>query len=142
MAGTLTRDQRDALRADVILELKGIDDFGRMFEKGRPEAAERMRRKFEENARLLDDLGWEELDERESFELTMPPDRLTPLLRHFWQQADEDLDCLQRELGVGRHPWQKEEDYERERVAIRREMDDDLDTRSACVTALDALGAR
>ena len=104
---TVTRELRDALRADLLLDITGIGDIHRLLRAGRFTDAQSYRRRFEDDTRLLDDLGWEEDDERESFELTMPPEQLERVLGRLWRLAGEDLACLQRELGVERHPWRR-----------------------------------
>jgi hypothetical protein len=138
---TFTREQRDAVRADLLLDLTEIRAVHRLLSVGKFVEAQRCRQRFEEDMRLLDDLGWEEIDERERFELTMAPEQLAAVLRRLLERAGEDLDCARRELGVERHPWQKAADHAEQRAAIRREIDEDLDVRSACVAALAALGA-
>ena len=141
MAVTLSRDERDALRADVLFELTTVGDIAKAVRSGNAAEARRLRVCFEEGVRLLDDLGWEELEERESFTLTMPLERLEAMLRRFRDRAEEDLDSCRRELNVARHPWQKERDYEHALDSIRQEIDHNLDVRSACLTALEAVGA-
>ena len=141
MAVTLTRDERDALRADVVFELGSVDELGRAARAGTATAAKAIRHLFEEDMRLLDDLGWAEDDERESFTLTMPLEQLKAVLQRFCDQAEADLESCRKELKVPRHPRQKEEDYVEGVEAIREEIDHKLDVRSACLTALEAVGA-
>lgn len=142
MAVILTREQRDALRADLLLELSALAcDISLMLKKDRPSDAEGFCRRLVDDARLLDDLGWEEADPRESYSLTMSPERLEPLLRRFEGSALEDLDHLRQELRWPRDPLQTAEDYAESKAAIRRDMDQNLDVRSACTAALEALGA-
>lgn len=142
MAVTLTREQRDALRADLLLEVSALTcDISLMLKKDRPSDAEGFCRHLVDDARLLDDLGWEEADARESFPLTMPPERLEPLLRRLEGVALEDLDHLRQELHWPRDPLQTAEEYAEAKAAIRRDMDQNLDVQSVCTTALEALGA-
>lgn len=138
MAVILTRQQRDVLRSTVLLELSSIGDIPRMLEFGKPEGAQRLRRRLEEVMLLLDDLGWEELDEREWFGLTMPRDQLEPLLRRFDHEAERALEDGRRELATVPDP--RDPDPSQTLRAIRGEIDEDLDVRSTCALALEALG--
>ncbi len=142
MAVNLNREQRDTLRFAALLDLSDVGSISRLLEKGKAAEAERRRSRFEEDMRLLDDLGWEELDDRRRFPLTMPEEQLEAVLRRLLGPAEEGLDCLGRELKVGRHPWQTADDYQHSTAAIRNEIDEELDVRSACVSTLEALGAR
>jgi hypothetical protein len=87
VAVTLSRDERDALRADVLFELTTVGDIAKAVRSGNAAEARRLRVCFEEDMRLLDDLGWEEIDERERFELTMAPEQLAAVLRRLLERG-------------------------------------------------------
>ncbi|HEX7297679.1 MAG TPA: hypothetical protein VF257_01650 [Solirubrobacteraceae bacterium] len=77
---TITRAQRYAIYEMVINHLTAIGDVwlgvhGRDFAD-----AKRLRRKFAEDLRLLQDLGWAETIDQETVTLTMPPGELTRTL--------------------------------------------------------------
>ena len=139
MAVALTREQRDTLRSTALLELSAIGDIPRMLRFGNAEGAQRLRRRLEGIMLLLDDLGWEGLDERERFELTMPREQLEPLLRRFDQEAERALEDGRRELEAV--PDRSDPEPSQTLRAIRGQLDEDLDVRSACGFALEALGA-
>jgi hypothetical protein len=87
----ITREQRDAIYADVLTHLSAIGDVHLMIEHGKYEEAHRFRREFEEDLRLLDDLGWREEALAEAFELTMPADQLARAMQRFHDRASEAL---------------------------------------------------
>jgi hypothetical protein len=87
----LSREQRDAIHADVLNHLSGVGDVYLMIERGELADAQRLRREFEEDMRLLDDLGWAEDDTAESFELTMPRDQLARAMRRLHDRNAEAL---------------------------------------------------
>jgi hypothetical protein len=89
---TIERDQRDGLYELVRNHLAGIEDFWVALERIRDfAAAERLGLEFSEDFRLLQDIGWGERDERERFELTMPPHDLMEVLRRLQAEAVEVL---------------------------------------------------
>jgi hypothetical protein len=77
---TIGAAQRDAIYDDVIHDLTGIGDIFICLENGDIDSANRLRRRFAADLRLLDDLGWSATDERETFTLTMKPRRLDRVL--------------------------------------------------------------
>lgn len=68
----LNREQREAIYAEVALDLDAVGDLAIVMSKGDYDTARRYRRRFEDDMRLLDDLGWEPEQNRDEFELTMP----------------------------------------------------------------------
>jgi hypothetical protein len=87
MAITIDRVQRDAIYNQIRTDLSGLDDINTLLDAGDIEAALRHRRWFEDDMRLLDDLGWEPDPAGERFELTMPPADLIRLVRRLNQDA-------------------------------------------------------
>lgn len=81
MAIKITREQRDAIYAEICTDLAGTGDIQLELDNGDYEAARRHRRRFEDDMRLLDDLGWEPEQDGEEFEITMPAQQLTRALR-------------------------------------------------------------
>jgi hypothetical protein len=77
----IDRQQRDAIYEEVTNHLTGLGDVHINIRQGDYAAAQRLRREFEEDLRLLDDLGWAEDEPAESFELTMPTDELARVIR-------------------------------------------------------------
>jgi hypothetical protein len=85
---TIDRGQREALYELVRNHLGGIGDVWiALGQKGDAAAAERLGLEFAEDLRLLQDIGWSERDEREGFELTLPPHDLMKLLQRLQGEA-------------------------------------------------------
>lgn len=68
----IDRRQREALHGLLLQRLTGISDPGLMIERGDFAAAERFGNEFAADVRLLNDLGWDPGDRRETFALTVP----------------------------------------------------------------------
>ncbi len=84
MAIKINREQRDAIYDEVVLDLHGIGDIAIALDGDEYDIARRYRRRFEDDMRLLDDLGWEpDQRDRDEFELTMPADDLARVVGHF-----------------------------------------------------------
>lgn len=109
---TLTRRERDAVRetliwnitsasADLEMSLAQYNDYRQ---------ARRLRREIEDNADLLDDLGWKPQDPRTSFELTLSRKRLRRIARRLKKSAARDL--FAHALGFFNEP-EANETYER-----------------------------
>jgi hypothetical protein len=85
---TIDRDQRDGLYELVRNHLGSIEDFWIALERTRDFAkAEQLGLEFSEDFRLLQDIGWDEHDERETFDLTMPAHDLMELLKRLHGEA-------------------------------------------------------
>jgi hypothetical protein len=89
----LTRRQRDAVRETVIWNLASIcTDFEMsLVQREDYKDARRLRREIEDAAALLDNLGWEPHDARESFELSLPRKQLRRIARRLKKSATNDL---------------------------------------------------
>lgn len=85
----LTRKQRDAIREEVVWMLNSAcEDFGMcLVQKEDFDDAQRLRQDFEDWSALLDDLGWAADDPRDSFEITLPWERLHRVLRRLREWA-------------------------------------------------------
>jgi hypothetical protein len=57
MAITITREARDTIYEEVLIELSASGDIWAEMQSGDYEAAERTRRRLADDMRLLDDLG-------------------------------------------------------------------------------------
>jgi hypothetical protein len=91
MAIEIGREQREAIYEELMDELTGSGDIWTEVQAGKYEAARRTRRRLEDDMRLLDDLGWEPEQDREVFELTMPPADLARALRVLGENARATL---------------------------------------------------
>lgn len=82
---TINRNDRDAIYDGLMTDLTAIGDIFGHPQNDEPMHAKRLRRRFEVELRLLDDLGWEKEPEGERFELRMPARDLRPLIeRVYW----------------------------------------------------------
>ena len=89
---TINRSQRAGLYELIHNHLYGVEDFWIAFSRSRDYAtAERLGIEFGEDFRLLADIGWAADDDRESFELTMPPHDLMEALRRLSGEAEHVL---------------------------------------------------
>lgn len=84
---TITPEQRRAIHELVCLRLIGVSDLGQAILRDDFAAAERLSLEFGEDLRLMDDLGWQELDDRAVVELTMPDHDLTEALKRLRADA-------------------------------------------------------
>jgi hypothetical protein len=89
----LTRRQRDAVRETVIWNLaSSCTDFEMsLVQREDYKHARRLRREIEDAAALLDHLGWQPHDVRESFELALPRKQLQRIAKRLKQSATNDL---------------------------------------------------
>ena len=82
------RTGRDALYHALVTELSGVGDIAVHLRGGEVADARRLRSRYEQDMRLLDDLGWERVVDGERFDLTMPGDDLRGTLeRLYWSSA-------------------------------------------------------
>ena len=89
---TIDREQREGLYELVRNHLGSIEDFWIALERTRDFAkAEQLGLEFSEDFRLLRDIGWDERDERETFDLTMPAHDLMELLKRLHGEAAKTL---------------------------------------------------
>jgi hypothetical protein len=87
MPVTITRAQRDAIYEMVINHLSGIGDVWLAVHRRDFADAKRLGRKFAEDLRLLEDLGWSETIDQETVTLTMPLGELTRTLARLHKDA-------------------------------------------------------
>lgn len=87
----LNRQQRDAIYGEVVLDLSGTGDIRVNLDSGDYEAAREHRRRYEEDMRLLDDLGWEPEQDESEFEITMDYEDLARVLRRLNRSAADTL---------------------------------------------------
>jgi hypothetical protein len=91
MAIRINREQRDAIYSEIVLDLSGTGDIRIELDNGDYEGARRHRRRFEDDMRLLDDLGWEPETDGEEFALSMPAGQLARALRNLSANARATL---------------------------------------------------
>jgi hypothetical protein len=92
ITATIDRHQRDGLYELVRNHLGSVGDLWHALEHDKDFAkAERLGLEFGEDFRLLDDIGWKEKDDRESFELTMSPHDLMEALKRLHGESEAVL---------------------------------------------------
>jgi hypothetical protein len=92
ITATIDRHQRDGLYELVRNHLGSVGELWHALEYDKDFAkAERFGLELGEDFRLLDDIGWKENEDRESFELTMPPHDLMEVLKRLHNEAEAVL---------------------------------------------------
>lgn len=91
MGMTINRGYRDALYDGVMTDLTAHGDILTYLSHDEVTEAKRLHHRFEGELRLLDDLAWEREPEAESFELTMPPGELRPIIERVYWSAVSGL---------------------------------------------------
>jgi hypothetical protein len=81
---TINRNDRDAIYDGLMTDLTAIGDIFSHLHNDEPTHARRLRRRFEVELRLLDDLGWEKEPESERCELTLPARELRPVIERIY----------------------------------------------------------
>jgi hypothetical protein len=107
ITATIDRDQRNGLYELVRNHLGSVGDLWVALEENEDyAAAERLGLELGQDLRLLDAIGWKRDEERESFELTIPAEALSRLLRRLHGEAERVL------LGSKTERQSREEDRE------------------------------
>ena len=107
ITATIDRDQRDGLYELIRNHLGSVGDLWDALERDKDFAtAERLGLEFGEDFRLLEDIGWKENEDRETFELTIPTHDLMEVLKRLHGEAERVL------LGSGTEREAREDDRE------------------------------
>jgi hypothetical protein len=88
---TINRRDRDAIYDGLMTDLTAIGDIFSHLHNDEPMHAKRLRRRFEVELRLLDDLDWKKEPDAERFELTMPARELRPVIERVYWSAVSSL---------------------------------------------------
>jgi len=88
---TINRRDRDAIYDGLMTDLTAIGDIFSHLHNDEPIHAKCLRRRFEAELRLLDDLGWEKEPDSECFELTMPAREFRPVIERVYWSAVSSL---------------------------------------------------
>jgi hypothetical protein len=84
---TIDAEQRAELWSDLTIDLTGIDAVYLAIQGHEWEEARALRCRFEQDMRLLDDIGWAEQQPGERFDLTIAPEELRPTLQRLHDNA-------------------------------------------------------
>ena len=87
MSITITAERRATLWADVVADLAAIDSVYRAIQAGEWAQARTLRCRYEQDMRLLDDIGWAEHEPGECFAITVPAEELRPVLQRLHDNA-------------------------------------------------------
>ena len=103
------RQARDALYSVIVGEVASIGDISIYLSTKEAAHARRLRRRYEQDMRLLDDLGWDEDTDGDEFVITMPSETLRPTLeRLYWSSAAtlaHTAELEQRTIDHANHAW-------------------------------------
>lgn len=87
IAVTISRAERDVLRAAIVRDLSGIRDIQIELRADRGTSALQLRHRYFDELRALDDLGWGPDDPGETFAITMDPVAFINILQRLNQLA-------------------------------------------------------
>ncbi|HEY8809136.1 MAG TPA: hypothetical protein VIM28_03850 [Solirubrobacterales bacterium] len=124
----ISREQRQPLHRLVTQHISGIGDVYLMIEQGDFATAERFGLEFGEDIRMLNDLGWNPDDARDSYALTQPRHELIEALKRLRLDAEDGLDAPEDEK-------RKREEYDELIAYFTR-------ARDLCAELIDALDTR
>jgi hypothetical protein len=148
-AVTLGRVERDAIYREIDCELGGaLGDLALFIGRGDGEKVRYMRVNAERAFRLLDDIGWDLLDVRETYPLRLPAGELATYARWRIEQTEGCLRVDAPSLATaasGVDPWQAYRptmggSVEEDVAQLRESVDRDLDVIAACRSILAQLG--
>lgn len=91
MAVVLDRVQRDVLYRFVVGDLPDVSDIARELNHGHAAEARRLRRRLDEDMRLLDLLGWDERGGRESYEIALPAQEVEAIFSRLRARIMSDI---------------------------------------------------
>ena len=108
----ITGPQRAALHRQVIQNLSGIGDVNLLYEAGEFAEAATLARRYIEDLRLLEDLSWRPSEDRDAFDLTLPPGELWLVLHRLRDEAQAGLRGDEERRAM-RQAAQVQDSYER-----------------------------
>jgi hypothetical protein len=124
----ISHEQRQPLHRLVTQHISGIGDVYLMIEQGDFATAERFGLEFGEDIRMLNDLGWNPDDARDTYALTQPRHELIEALKRLCLDAEDGLDAPEDEK-------RKREEYDELIAYFTR-------ARDLCAELIDALDTR
>ncbi len=83
----LVDSQRDDLYQYLLVDVGGIADLTTLIRGGEVLLARRLRARFEEDMRLLDQIGWEPKGKREVYAITLASDEIRAIFRRLLAHA-------------------------------------------------------
>jgi hypothetical protein len=79
MAIVLDHSQRDGVYEFVLHDLSQLGELAAVLGRGEVDRARGLRRRFEEDLRLLDQIGWERADDRGEYAIRLGADEVRPV---------------------------------------------------------------
>jgi hypothetical protein len=92
MAIMLDRAQRNAVYDFVVSDLAEVGNLAVALETGEVKRAERLRRNFDQAARLLDQIGWEKHGSRQRYEVELGDADVLALFGRLHERASQVID--------------------------------------------------
>jgi hypothetical protein len=87
MGVMLDGSQRDAVYQFVLFDLSGIGDMMTLVRGGNLDRAQGLRQRFEQDMRLLDQIGWEPKGRKVAYAITLASDELRAIFRRLLGRA-------------------------------------------------------
>jgi hypothetical protein len=85
----LVASQRDAVYQYLLFDVSSIGDMTTLVRNGELLLAQRLRSRFEENMRLVDQIGWEPKGKKEVYAITLASDEIRAIFRRLLGRAIE-----------------------------------------------------
>lgn len=85
-------DQRDAMYRFVITDLESVGDIATFLKADKIDEAQQLRHRFEQDAQLLDTLGWSVAGVNRCYEIKFPDKDSTSILGRFRKAAGAIVD--------------------------------------------------
>jgi hypothetical protein len=88
----LNGSQRDDVYQYLLVDVAGVADMTTLIRGGELALARRLRQRFEEDLRLLDQIGWEPKGKREVYAITLGSDDIRSIFRRLLALALQIID--------------------------------------------------
>ena len=88
----LVNSQRDEVYQYLLVDVSGIADLTTLIRGGELVLARRLRVRFEEDMRLLDQIGWEPKGKKEVYAITLASDDIRGIFRRLLAHALQLID--------------------------------------------------
>lgn len=88
----LVDSQRDEVYQYLLVDIDAVTDMTTLIRGGELVLARRLRARFEEDMRLLDQIGWEPKGKKEVYAITLASDEIRGIFRRLLAQALQLID--------------------------------------------------
>jgi hypothetical protein len=88
----LADSQRDEVYQYLLVDVGGVADITTLIRGGELQLARRLRSRFEEDMRLLDQIGWEPKSEKAVYAVTLASDEIRSIFRRLLAHALQLID--------------------------------------------------